>query len=724
MGGLEVATAVVVGTALLLVARHWHLRMKVKRAEAEARMAHERFRNAFTHATTGMAVLNPEGRYLEVNEALCRILGRTEEELLELRFIDVRHPDDRDESAAVRERLLHGDGDAEFIEKRFVRADGLIVWGRTSVSAIRKRDGSVAYFISLTEDITAAREAEEALQRRQRWFEALVENATDVVCLLDADGRITWVSPSSTRVLGYQDVDAIGLAFVDLVHPGDRERVQRAFDHTVGHPGPAEAIEFRIRHEDGSWRHFETLATNLLDDPDVRAVVTNSRDVSERVQAAEQVVYRALHDPLTGLANRQLLLDRMEQGLARARRSGSGVAALYLDLDDFKFVNDSHGHAAGDRLLVTVSERLRRVMRSGDTVARMGGDEFVILVEGIDDGASATAFADRIRAAIAEAITLGTHQAVSVTVSVGIALDGGITTPELLLHDADAALYRAKATGKDRSEIFDATLRAESVRRLGIELMLRQALEQGDLVVHYQPIIDLATNQLHSVEALLRLARPTGELVAPGEFLEIAEETGLIVTIGAGVLDAACAQLATWRLEFGASGPASVAINLSSRQLSHPGLINQVCRVLSDTGLSPSMLSLEFDELAIRRARGRTRESLEQLRSMGVTVGIDDFGTGASSLTSLKALPLDYVKLDRSLVAEMGRAESDTAIIRALIELAGTLGLTTIAEGVEREEQLVVLREMGCQLAQGFLFSQPQPAAVIEHSFFTSPTSV
>jgi diguanylate cyclase (GGDEF)-like protein len=247
------------------------------------------------------------------------------------------------------------------------------------------------------------------------------------------------------------------------------------------------------------------------------------------------------------------------------------MAALYLDLDDFKLVNDARGHAGGDRLLVMVAERLGQTVRPGDTVARIGGDEFVIVAEDVEDSESAIALAERVRAAVAEPIMLGTHQLVSVTVSVGIALDRGHSTPELLLHDADAALYRAKATGKNRCELFDATLRAESVRRLSIELMLRQALEQGDLVVHYQPIIDLATQQLHSVEALLRLERPTGELVAPSEFLAIAEETGLIVTIGAGVLDAACGQLARWRVQFGQTAPGRVAINLSPRQLGHPG---------------------------------------------------------------------------------------------------------------------------------------------------------
>ncbi len=564
----------------------------------------------------------------------------------------------------------------------------------------------------------ASAAAEQRLQSRQQWFEAIVQHATDVICLLDGDGRITWISPSAAHVLGYADTDAVGMQFVDFVHPDDRELVLAAFDEGRRRPGPAAPVEFRIRHEDGSWRHFETLATNMLDDPNVGAIITNSRDISERVHATELVAHRALHDPLTGLANRQLLFDRMDHALLRAKRSGRAVAALYLDIDDFKSVNDQYGHASGDRVLQVVGERLQSCTRPGDTIARMGGDEFVVVAEDIDAASVALALAERIRAALDEPLKIGLRSVVA-SVSIGIAVDRGTTTSDLLLHDADAALYRAKALGKDRCELFDSTLREESVRRMSVELLLRQALEQGDLVVHYQPIVDLSTSSLHAVEALLRLERPTGELVTPNEFLAVAEDTGLIVTIGAGVLDLACGQLASWRIAFGERAPARVGINLSARQLAHPTLLTQVCRVLSDTALAPSMLTLEFTEAAARHMPGRARDVIDELRAMGVQVGIDDFGTGASSLTSLKLLPIDFVKLDRAVVAELGQT-GDTAIARAVVDLARSLGLVTVAEGVEREEQVAALRDMGCQLAQGYYFAPPQPAAVVEHTLFTA----
>ncbi|MEY2438547.1 MAG: hypothetical protein QOF97_3383, partial [Acidimicrobiaceae bacterium] len=688
-----------------------------RREEAERlRLAEVRFRTAFDHATTGIAIVSPEGRYLQVNEALCNLLGRPEDELVGLGFADVRHPDDVGPSTEVRERLLRGETDAIAVELRFVRPDGEVRWGRTSVSAVRDPEGEVLYFLSLTEDITAERFAEEELTRRQRWFEALVEHATDVVCLLDRDGTILWVSPSAQRVLGYGP-DKVGTPMIDLLHPGDRARVLETFHSAVLGRTTGGGIEFRIAHADGSWRYFETIATNLLDDPDVGAIVANSRDVTERAEAAEQLSHRASHDPLTGLANRELLLERMAEALDSARRSGGAVAALYLDIDRFKMINDRYGHAAGDRVLQGVAAQLLRTVRPGDTVARLGGDEFVVLAEGVNGSADSLVLAERLRAACSEPVLLSTGDRVGSTISAGIAVTHGPTVPDMLLRDADAALYRAKERGKDRCEVFDASLRAIGVRRLGTELLLHQALEQGDLVLHYQPVLDLTAGAVVAVESLLRLERATGDLVAPQEFLEVAEETGLIVTIGAGVLDGACQQLAEWRVALGARAPSRITVNVSPRQLAHPGFVNHITRAIATSGIGPDMLGLELAEATIRDSSAPALAALQGLRELGVTVAVDGFGNGQTSLTAIQWLPADLVKIDRALVAGLRGTPSPAAVatVRAVVDVAGSCGLATVAVGVEDESELAVLRELGCTMAQGFLFGVPVPAAVIEH---------
>ncbi len=688
-----------------------------RREEAERlRMAEVRFRTAFDHATTGIALISPSGSYLQVNEALCRILARSEDELLSMDFVDVRHPDDVAGSVDLRERMLLGEVDAETYELRYVRPGGEVVWGRTSASAVRNDVGEVLYFLHLTEDITAERHAEEELGRRQRWFEALVEHATDVVCLLAPDGMIQWVSPSAQRVLGY-GFDKVGTSMADLLHPGDRTRVIEAFRQIAIDPAPGGAIEFRIAHADGSWRYFETIATNLLDDPDVGAIVANSRDVTERAEAAEQLSHRASHDPLTGLANRELLLERMAEGLDKARRSGGAVAALYLDIDRFKMINDRYGHAAGDRVLQAVAAQLLRTVRPGDTVARLGGDEFVVLAEGVSGSADFLMLAERLRAAASDPVLLSTGDRVDPTLSAGVAVAHGPTLPDMLLRDADAALYRAKERGKDRCELFDASLRAAGVRRLGTELLLHQALDQGELVVHYQPILDLATADVVAVEALLRLERSTGELVVPEEFLQVAEETGLIVTIGAGVFDAAYHQMASWRLALGDRAPARVNVNLSARQLAHPGLMNHLTRAIASSGIGAEMVGLELAEPTLRDASNAALAVLQDLRGLGITIAVDGFGNGQTSLTAMQWLPVDIVKIDRGLVRGLrgSPAPADVATVRAIIDVADSCGLTTVGVGVEDETELAMLRELGCRRAQGYLFGVPVPAAVLEH---------
>jgi len=449
-----------------------------------------------------------------------------------------------------------------------------------------------------------------------------------------------------------------------------------------------------------------------------------------------RALYRALHDPLTGLADRGLLMDRLGQALTRARRRPGGVAVLFLDLDRFKVINDSLGHAVGDDILVEVARRLEGVMGSAATVARLGGDEFVVLAEEVAGVDEALALARRLRQAVTAPMSVAGGQPVVVTASVGIALSapgvdfgdetaattspsdavdrGGavvpVPTPSSLLWDADAAMYRAKDCGRDRTELFDEGLRAGSLDRFRSEAMLRHALDHDGLRLHYQPLVDLGSGALAGAEALVRLDHPTRGLVAPAEFIPVAEETGLVVPLGAWVVAEAAAQAAAWRDLQPADAPLmTVSINLSGRQLNTPGFAVEVAAAIDRSGADASHLCFEITENALLDAGGSGVATLEGLKDLGVRLAIDDFGTGHSSLIWLRRLPIDFVKIDKAFVAGLGVHAGDTAIVRAVLDLGRALGLATVAEGVETPEQLCALRDLGCDWAQGYHLGRPGP---------------
>ena len=437
-----------------------------------------------------------------------------------------------------------------------------------------------------------------------------------------------------------------------------------------------------------------------------------------------RALYRALHDPLTGLADRGLLMDKLGQALVRARRRPGSVAVLFLDLDRFKVINDSLGHAVGDDILVEVARRLEGVMGSAATVARLGGDEFVVLAEEMAGVDEALALARRLRQAVAAPMTVAGGQPVVVTASVGIALSApGVEfgdetipapTPSSLLWDADAAMYRAKDCGRDRAELFRDGLRAGSLDRFRSEAMLRHALDHDGLRLHYQPLVDLRSGALCGAEALVRLEHPDRGLVPPAEFIPVAEETGLVVPLGAWVVAKAAAQAAAWRgLQPGDAPLMTVSINLSGRQLNTPGFAVEVAAAIDRSGADASHLCFEITENALLDAGGAGVATLEGLKELGVRLAIDDFGTGHSSLTWLRRLPADFLKIDKAFVAGLGVHHGDTAIVRAVLDLGRALGLVTVAEGVETPEQLAALRDLGCDWAQGFLLARPGPPGTV-----------
>jgi diguanylate cyclase (GGDEF)-like protein len=431
----------------------------------------------------------------------------------------------------------------------------------------------------------------------------------------------------------------------------------------------------------------------------------------ERKRAEVQLAHQALHDPLTGLPNRTLFLDRLQLALARGQRRPSGVAVLFLDLDRFKVINDSLGHDTGDRLLVDVAARLQAVLRPGDSVARFGGDEFTILCDEIDGERDAVTIAERVGEAVAAPFVLDDTE-VFLTASVGIAMASGHDArPEGLIRDADAAMYRAKERGKSRYELFDGVMRKRAVERLHTENALHRAIERGELRVHYQPMVELATGLVAGVEALVRWQHPERGLIVPAGFIPLAEETGQIVELGEWVLREACTQHRRWMREHGDGGPLRLSVNLSARQLAQPDLAANVASVLEDTAMEAAQLCLEITESVVVQDTEPAIEALNALRAQGVLIGIDDFGTGYASLTLLKRIPADLLKVDRSFVAGLGTDPQDTPIVLSVVRLAEALGLAAVAEGVETPEQLAELQAVECRYAQGFLFARPMAPA-------------
>jgi diguanylate cyclase (GGDEF)-like protein/PAS domain S-box-containing protein len=546
------------------------------------------------------------------------------------------------------------------------------------------------------------------LRESEQRFRALVHHASDVFTVIGADTVIRYQSPAIEQVLGYPAEDLIGRSLLDLIEQDDQEAAKQLFERSQTRPGVPTVGEIRMRPlGDGQApRRFEMTATDLLDDPTVKGIVLNYRDITERAQYEERLTQQAFHDSLTGLPNRSLFSDRLDHAL---RQRGQTVGLLFVDLDHFKVVNDSLGHDAGDQLLCDVAQRLAGCLRDGDTLARLGGDEFTILLPDIADAHDAAAVAGRIESRLEPPFELP-GQSVFVSASIGIATGVALQDrSEALLRDADAAMYEAKARGRARHAMFDTTMHTRAVTRLAIETDLRRAIDNDQLELHYQPIKWLDDNQIVGIEALVRWRRSDGTLVLPASFIPVAEETGLIQPIGRWVLHEACRQLAQWRSELPQAAGLSMSVNVSARQLQDSSLIEDVESALRETGVDPGSLILELTESAVVENLDAAMATLRKLRWMSVQLAMDDFGTGYSSLSSLSQLPLDILKMDQSFVARLDQDAEGRAIAYAIVSLATALGVRVTGEGIETASQLSSLIELDCHHGQGFLLGRPAP---------------
>jgi diguanylate cyclase (GGDEF)-like protein/PAS domain S-box-containing protein len=553
------------------------------------------------------------------------------------------------------------------------------------------------------------------LRRSEERYAVAVRATNDGIWDWDLTTQRVHFSERWRTLLGYPDLSFDEMAaWFELVHPDDLERLRHEIDGTVAGTSPYFENEHRIRHGDGGWRWVlcRGLATSDITGTPVR-ITGSLSDINERRNAEERLIHDALHDSLTGLPNRTLLMDRITQCVRRGERDpGGGCAVLYIDLDRFKFVNDSVSHAAGDRLLTELAQRMQRLLRPSDTLARLGGDEFAVVLESIDSAAQALEIGARLCQTISEPV-LFERRALQIVGSIGIAhnLDG-IVSPEVLLRNADIAMYDAKGRGGGRCAVFDHSMHQRVVDRMALETHLRQAIEQGRLRTFFQPIVDLSTGALRGLEALARW--PSGEHdIPPAQFIPVAEESGLIGQLGRLVLRDACRTLSDWRTQGLVSPEVTVSVNVSVRQIMDGVIVDHVRDALADAGLSPESLVLEITESTLIENPQRVSTVLRELLDLGVTVELDDFGTGYSSLTVLHDFPGHTLKIDRAFVDTMiDRPESET-IVRSIVSLAHSLGLQVTAEGIEDADQLNALAALGCEYGQGYHFSRPLPAGEI-----------
>ncbi len=651
-----------------------------------------------------------------VSEGCFELTGYSPEELLlnaRSSYEQITHPEDR---LRVRRAIVDGlarNGQYD-VEYRLLHADGLLRWVWERGVGGENRAGEAKTIEGFIQDITQRRAADDALREAERRYRSLFEHATEGIFQTTPDGRYLNANPALAGIYGYATPAELIADLSDIQHQlyVDPER-RREFVRLMRQYGAARNFESHVFRRDGSVIWISENARAVRDETgEVLFYEGTVVEITERKRYQEELEFQASHDSLTGLPNRALLVDRLKQTLHAARRNSRVVAVAFVDLDHFKLINDSLGHHVGDRLLLDMAARLRACVRSQDTVARQGGDEFVLVLADQPDEAAATLVIRRVLEAISQPWA-GEHGEYSISCSIGVSLfprDG--MAAETLLKCADLAMFKAKDIGRNTFQFFTPELNSAVIDRLDVVNNLRRGLERDEFLLHYQPRVDLASGRIVGAEALIRWQRPEQPLTPPGQFIPVAEESGLIVPIGAWALRAACIQNLAWQAK--GLPPIVVSVNLSPIQIRRAGLVGEVAAALRDTGLEPRWLELELTESSIMQDADRINRAMAELKALGVEIAVDDFGTGYSSLSYLKRFPVDRLKIDKSFVQDVNHDPDDAAIARAIIGLGHSLNLRVVAEGVESEAQLDFMRAHGCDEIQGYFFSRPVVAAEFE----------
>ncbi|MEY4749916.1 MAG: hypothetical protein RIQ60_2130 [Pseudomonadota bacterium] len=681
---------------------HAAMQTALARRESETALhrSEQRLKLALDAAGMGVWEWHPASGQFSTGGLFGDILGPAPDAMNEglQRFLERIHVDEQARARAVMERAL---ADVGTVSESFRYASTAGRSGWLEIHARVHDDPTGPRLVGVIKDVTQRRVMEEAMRTSAAVFETVSEG----LFTLDAQGRFTSANPAFVRLTGYTLDEILGRDPDDFLHARrhsdqfDRRLVARQAGHWQG--------EAWCREKGGEFRSvWESI--RVVRDPEggVDHYVASIADITPLRRAEEKINHLAYHDPLTGLPNRMLFLDRLDRTMESAARNASHCAVLFIDLDGFKSINDTLGHAIGDSMLQTVAGRLQSTLRSTDTVARMGGDEFVVILTDLNHGESAPRIADKLLAALSTPMDLGGER-VAITGSIGIAVyPGDGADREALMRAADTAMYSAKAHGKNQACAYAPELTAQAAERMQLEQGLRHALERGDFMLHYQPQFSLPERALIGVEALLRWRHPRRGMISPAVFIPIAEECGLIGAIGAWVLRAACVQVGAWIL--GSGVPLRLSVNVSARQMRNGEILAVLRDTLSETHFPPSCLEVEITESTLQSIED-SRVLLRQIRDLGIQIAIDDFGTGYSSLSVLKHLPLDSLKVDQSFVRGLPHDRHDVGIVEAILTVTHTLGLKSIAEGVETEEQLNYLLARGCGEVQGYLTGRPVP---------------
>ena len=676
--------------------------------QVHERRHEQRFRALVESSFNLISVVGPDGTTTFVSAASMRLLGVPESELVGQHPLARVHPDDKQRAFTMLERAWASPGPRKPVEVRLRHGNGTWHWFEMVAHNLLD-EPEVGGIVLHTRDVTDRKEAQLRMEESEARFRSLVQHSSDVVVVLREDLAMTYVSPSVGRVLGHSQEELAGSSWLDLVHPEDA-----LLARSIPGTGPSQRhLEMRVRHRDGTWLTLDLTVSDLRHDHAVGGIVLNGRDVTDRQALEHQLRHQALHDGLTGLANRTLFTDRVGHALARRSGPGDGVAVLFIDLDDFKTVNDGLGHAAGDALLEEVASRLADALRGGDTAARLGGDEFAVVLENPASDDAVLDVVGRVQSALRAPFVIDGRE-IQVTASIGVALDHGEpTSADVLLRNADVAMYQAKSRGKNRYQVFEAGMHTLVCERFELKGDLGTALEEEQFRLLYQPIVSLNTGEVTGAEALVRWRHPRQGLLSPDTFIPLAEETGFIVPLGRWVLDTACAQLRRWRDEH-PELDLGVSVNVSMRQLESPGLLDEVRAALERFRLPPAALTLEMTESILMADMDTASRRLSELKELEVVLAVDDFGTGYSSLGYLQRFPLDVIKIDRSFIQPLGRRAQQTDVIRAIVDLARSHGLRTVAEGIETHRQVALLQALGCESGQGFHFARPATAAAVE----------